>query len=276
MHLRPAPDQPNLTSAVPTIPAGIADNGATGDNGTMSRTDRVVNAITQMILDGNLTAGDRLPVEADLAKTLEVSRGSLREGVRALAVLGIVESRQGDGTYVTSLGPEVLLGPMGLLVELQGAGQALAIHTVRRLLEGEAAALAARASRGTTAESVTAEGEQAYAVQARLALATGAAILADGGHDHEGFIDADISFHRAVANWSGNPVLSAMIEALAGRTARHRLQRGQQEPDADARSQGCHEGILRAIEDGDSDRARTLMSAHLLEVEDFLAATQAQ
>lgn len=55
------------------------------DDRPMSRTDRVVDSITRMILDGELAAGDRLPVEAELAERLEVSRGSLREGVRALA-----------------------------------------------------------------------------------------------------------------------------------------------------------------------------------------------
>lgn len=226
-----------------------------------SRTDRVVAAITQMILDGELAAGDRLPIEAALAEKLEVSRGSLREGVRALAVLGIVEARQGDGTFVTSLAPNVLLGPLGLLVELQGAGHSLHVHSVRRLLEAEAAAQAAR------------NPASEFSARARAAIDQAEELFAEAdahSTDHERFIDADISFHRVIADWSGNPVLAAMVEAFAGRTARHRLRHGQLEPGADLRAHRAHEAILAAITDGDGDRARVLMSAHLLEIEDFL------
>src|SRR5690606_28107285 len=95
----------------------------------MSRTVEVVDGIKRMILDGELGPGDRLPVEKDLAEALGVSRGSLREGVRALSILGIVDTRQGDGTYVTSLDPGRLLSPMGFVVDLQGDGSALPLTT---------------------------------------------------------------------------------------------------------------------------------------------------
>ena len=104
------------------------------DDRPMSRTDRVVDSITRMILDGELAAGDRLPVEAELAEHLEVSRGSLREGVRALAVLGVLDVRQGDGTYVSSLAPERLLASTSAPAITPGAlfdvtGKAVAQHT---------------------------------------------------------------------------------------------------------------------------------------------------
>ncbi|MCL3859491.1 FadR/GntR family transcriptional regulator [Actinotalea sp. K2] len=238
----------------------------------MSRTDHVVDGITRMILDGELSPGDRLPVEKDLATRLEVSRGSLREGVRALSVLGVVESRQGDGTYVTSLDPSLLAGPLGLVVELQGAGHALHVHAVRRMLETEAAGLAASRTQAAGPSLV----------RARAALDDAARVLAeapgpdaDAGVDHhERLLDADVAFHRAVADAAGNPVLAALIEALAGRTARHRLWRGITQAGADERTQGEHEAILAAVTDGDTGRARVRMAAHLLEVEDFLRSRQ--
>jgi GntR family transcriptional repressor for pyruvate dehydrogenase complex len=98
----------------------------------MSRTDDVVDGVKRMILNGDLNPGDRLPVEKDLASALGVSRGSLREGVRALSILGVLDTRQGDGTYVTSLDPRVLLAPMGFVVDLHGEGNALSVH---RLIE---------------------------------------------------------------------------------------------------------------------------------------------
>ena len=74
---------------------------------------------------------------------LGVSRGSLREGVRALAIMGVLDTRQGDGTYVTSLDSELLLAPMAFLVDLQSPEHRLDLHAVRRVLESEAAARAA-------------------------------------------------------------------------------------------------------------------------------------
>ena len=65
----------------------------------VSQTDVVVESIRQMLIDGRLRPGDRLPVEKDLAAAFGVSRNPLREGVRALSMMGVLETRQGDGTY---------------------------------------------------------------------------------------------------------------------------------------------------------------------------------
>src|SRR4029077_13077489 len=88
--------------------------------------------------------GSRLPIEKELAAQLGVSRGSLREGVRALVHLGVLETRQGDGTYVTELDAGRLLSPLGFLAELSTPGNAAQLLLVRRVLEAESAALAAR------------------------------------------------------------------------------------------------------------------------------------
>ena len=236
----------------------------------MSRTDHVVDGITQMILDGELAAGDRLPIEKDLAAALRVSRGSLREGVRALTLLGVLDTRQGDGTYVTSLDANLLLGPMGLLVELQGAGNALHIHTVRRLLETEAAGLAAAnvASRGDQDPTM-----QDGIARARAALATSEHILAGPQVENEQLIQTDVAFHGAIAELAGNPVLAALIAAFASRTLRARIWRGLTEDGAHQRTGREHELILRAVLEGDSERARVRMAAHLLDVEDFVEVT---
>jgi len=239
----------------------------------MSRTDHVVNGITQKILDGEFAPRDRLPVEKDLAAALNVSRGSLREGVRALTLLGVLDTRQGDGTYVTSLDASLLLGPMGLLVELQGAGNALHIHTVRRLLETEAAGLAA-AQVGTHGDN--ADTTRAALARARKALDDSAAILAAPDVDHEIMLDADVAFHSAIADLAGNPVLAALIAAFASRTARARLWRGIVQEGAEQRTQLEHELIYQAVVDRDSARARVRMAVHLLGVEDFVELTSTE
>ena len=86
-----------------TVAAGQA-NGSTVP-ASRSQSEVVVDGIKDMITSGVLSAGSRLPVEKDLADELRVSRGSLREGVRALVLMGVLETRQGDGTYVTALDP---------------------------------------------------------------------------------------------------------------------------------------------------------------------------
>src|SRR5215207_11612931 len=108
-----------------------------------SRSNVVIDGIRQMITSGELVAGSRLPVERELGARLGVSRGPLREGVRALVVLGVLETRQGDGTYVTALDSSLLLAPMGFVVDLQDHSGAHHLHAVRRMLETQAAGLAA-------------------------------------------------------------------------------------------------------------------------------------
>jgi GntR family transcriptional regulator, transcriptional repressor for pyruvate dehydrogenase complex len=224
-----------------------------------SRTDEVVDGIRRMILDGTLVPGSRLPVEKDLADLLGVSRGSLREGVRALAILGVLETRQGDGTYVTSLGPSMLFAPVGLAVELQGeTGEAASFHVVRRVLETEAAAMAAS------------RGDPEMLEQARQALDEATEVLDRAPIDHQLLMGCDIAFHRAIAVGSGNPVLAALVESLASRTVRGRLWRGLSDEGALQRTHAEHGAIMAALEAREPERARVRMAVHLLEVEDFM------
>src|SRR5277367_3894561 len=80
-----------------------------GQGARVSVTGEAIEKIKAMIVSGDLRPGERLPVEDKLAAKLSISRGSLREAVRALALVHILDVRQGDGTYVTSLQPELLL-----------------------------------------------------------------------------------------------------------------------------------------------------------------------
>jgi DNA-binding FadR family transcriptional regulator len=223
-----------------------------------SQTDVVVQGIKQLIVDGALKAGDRLPVEKDLGEALGVSRGPLREGVRALSIMGVLETRQGDGTYVTALDSSLLMAPMGFVVDLQDRSGAHYLHAVRRMLETEAAALAAAR---ISAEAIAA---------ADAILRQTEAELAGGDPSHEALIDNDIAFHRLIAQETGNPVLEALIGALSGRTVRDRLWRSISQTGADEATHGEHRAILTALVEHDPDRARVRMAAHLFAVEDFL------
>lgn len=227
--------------------------------GGMSQTDVVVHGIKKMIVDGILTAGDRLPIEKDLAVDLGVSRSSLREGVRALSVMGVLETRQGAGTYVTSLEPSLLLAAMGFMVDLQDTKSAESLHFVRRILETEAAGLAAGAMHASQLHAA-----EEWLDKSEAAMSPGQPI------DHEAVLECDIQFHRLVASCSGNPVLAALIEALASQTVRGRLWRAISDDGAQHAALAEHRAILKALREGDPDRARLRMANHLLAVEEFL------
>src|SRR3954451_17620391 len=103
-----------MTSAASRV--CFSDIGCFGED-RMSLTQRAIDEIKAMIIRGELAAGDRLPKEADLAARLGLSRNSLREAVRALTLARILEARRGDGTYVPSLEPSMLLEPLTFMAD---------------------------------------------------------------------------------------------------------------------------------------------------------------
>src|SRR6187549_3280635 len=96
-----------------------------------------------MIASGRLTPGSRLPAESELAMAVGASRNTVREAVRALVTARVLDVRRGDGTFVTSLRPELLLEGVSTAVELMHEGFSLELIAVRRILEPAASRLAA-------------------------------------------------------------------------------------------------------------------------------------
>lgn len=226
----------------------------------LSQTDVVIQGIKGMLTKGVLSPGSRLPVEKDLALRLGVSRGSLREGVRALAALGVLETRQGDGTYVTALDPADLLSPLGFLADLQQPAHAADLLAVRRVLESESVA---RAALRVTKEQLD-ELDHVLGEVDRI-------LDSEPDMDLEAFINADTEFHRIIASASGNPPLAAIIEALVGRTFRARLWRAISQQGSVRATQAEHRAIFTELARGDAERARIRMEVHLLGVEEFSA-----
>lgn len=229
-------------------------------NASMSQTDVVITGVKRMLSSRRLRPGDRLPVEKDLAAELQVSRGSLREGVRALSTMGILETRQGAGTFVTRLEPAALLSAMEFWVGLQDGERANQVHTVRRALETEAAAAAAL--------SISAEQlDEAAEILDRAHSAIHASPI-----DHNGAMQCDIEFHRLIAAASTNHVLSALIETVSTKTIRGRMWRSIHDNEGLLATHREHVGILEALRGRDVDRARTRMANHLYAVEDYVTA----
>jgi DNA-binding FadR family transcriptional regulator len=224
-----------------------------------SQTDVVLQGIKHMITTGALGPGSRLPIEKDLAVSLGVSRGSLREGVRALCIMGVLETRQGDGTYVTSLDSSLLLAPMGFMVDLQTAEHRHDLHSVRRVLETEAAA---RAALYITDDQLAEARDVLHEI--------GPFVLAGNEDDHGRILDADIAFHHIIAQGANNSPLAALIDALGNRTSRARLWLGLHNHGQVTNAHSEHLAILAALEAHQPDRARLLMDHHLLVVEDSL------
>ncbi|MGN6606522.1 MAG: FadR/GntR family transcriptional regulator [Jatrophihabitans sp.] len=219
----------------------------------MSLTDEAIVKIKAMILDGRLRPGDRLPREADLADQLGISRGSLREAVSALSLVRILDVRRGDGTFVTSLHPSVLMEAMAFLVDFHQDASVLELFEVRRALEPAAAEMAATAMDAAEAQ--------------RLVELAGDDSVPD---TIDALVAADVEFHHRIAAASGNQVLAAMIDGIAGRTVRARVWRGVTEENARERTIREHQAIAAAIRDRQPTLARARMTVHIAGVEDWL------
>jgi len=211
-----------------------------------------------MIERGTLVPGERLPRESDLAAQLGLSRSSLREAIRALTIVGALEARQGAGTYVTALTPQLLLRSIGLTTQLLPADSALELFEVRRMLEPRVTAMAA--ARMTPAELET--------LRADLARIAAAAERGDGTQ----VTIADGEFHGTIARSVGNSFLSALQNSLAAGTVRTFIWRSQLEsgPTTTSRVVRAHERILNAIATRDPGLAAAASEVHLANAEAWL------
>jgi DNA-binding FadR family transcriptional regulator len=225
----------------------------------MALTDEAIERIKGMIVSGELRPGDRLPKEADLAGRLGLSRNSLREAVKALSLIRVLDVRQGDGTYVTSLRPEVLLDTMGFVLDFHGDDSVLHLLGVRRILEPAATAMAALVMSDDEIESLTA-----------LIAVNGDGPDVDDVDGLNALIAADLEFHRRIAVGSGNPVLASLIESLSGPTLRARVWRGLTQEKAVDRTVEQHQAIHQALAAREPELARSWATVHIAGVEDWL------
>ncbi|MCO1594452.1 FadR family transcriptional regulator [Micromonospora sp. RHAY321] len=219
----------------------------------MPVTDEAIDKIKAMIVQGELGPGSRLPREADLAERLGLSRNSLREAVKALSLIRVLDVRQGDGTYVTSLEPALLLDAIGFVVDFHQDDTVLQFLEVRRVLEPAATELAA--IRMTDAEIAGLRG-----------------ILAELGEAPtiEALVANDLRFHNHIAAGSGNNVLCSLIDSLSGPTTRARIWRGLTQEGAVRRTREQHEAICEAIEARQPEAARAWATVHVSGVEQWL------
>lgn len=212
----------------------------------MAVTDEAILKIKEMLLNGELRPGDRLPPEKDLSESLGLSRNSLREAVKALELIRVLDVRRGDGTYVTSLEPRLLLEAMTFVVDMHTDASILELFEVRRILEPAAAAIATRkADDGDLAKLYT--------------------MLEEVGKDTsvEDLVAHDMKFHACINELSGNSYLSSMLESMSSRTLRARIWRGLTEQDSVARTLAEHRAIVDAMAAGDAELVRSCATVHI-------------
>src|SRR6478672_2908371 len=219
-----------------------------------SVTDEAIERIRDLIVSGEWGPGTRLPREADLAKQLGLSRNSLREAVRALSITRVLEVRQGDGTYVSSLEPGELLEPTLSATHLLRGRTVLELFEVRRMLEPQAAAMAAQRADADVIGALRVELDR---------------MIAAGDHADE-LVEADAAFHDVIAGAPGNGVLRALLRSLSTSTVRARLWHGIAERGALDLARDEHTRIYDAIAAKDADLARAAALMHIATNEAWL------
>lgn len=214
-----------------------------------SLAQQVVNRILKLIRTGNLRPGDRLPPERELIEIFRMSRPSLREALRALEILGVVEVRHGGGAYVTDLEARTLLAPLDFFLSLSQSNLDDAFES-RRIVEVEIARNAARnATRGGI-------------VELRAMIDAQATVHGDP----IGFRILDSWFHSELAVVAGNAVLQRISYGLYNLGLDIR-RRSTAAPGVIELSAAQHALIVDAIAAGDSDRAAATMTDHLAHIE---------
>lgn len=200
--------------------------------------EEVISQLQAALDAGRFGLGERLPSEAQLMAELGVGRSTLREAVRVLAHSGVLEVRQGDGTYVRS---SAAAGEP--LARRLSRSRSAEVHEVRRALELETARLAAQRRSPNDLERM------------RAHLAARAAALASG--DRHTALEADIAFHCAVADATANTVLAELYQtfAVSLRPALAELWSSSGDPVSAA---VLHEQLLVAITNQDADAAAAI------------------
>ena len=224
---------------------------------TVALTDDAIAKIQQMVVSGELKPGERLPPEKELSESLGLSRNSLREAVKALELVRVLDVRRGDGTYVTSLEPALLLEAVTFVVDMHEDSSLLELFAVRRILEPAAASLAcARLSE-----------QDLEALEVMLDEVTEQTGVED-------LVAHDLGFHSRLAAASGNAYLAGLLDALNSRTVRARIWRGLTEEHSVQRTLDEHRSILVALRARDPQLVQAVVTAHVEGVERWLARSQ--
>ena len=216
--------------------------------------EEIANRLLELIKAERLRPGDKLPAERSLAAEMQVSRPVLREALRALAIMKVVEIRQGSGTYITSLEPQQLVSHLDFVFSKDTVALAKVLEARRVLEVGNVRLAAVRIDPHQVERLEAVLGEMRAAVD-----------------DADRFSTLDIAFHDAVSEAAGNFLLAQFMRIInpLAKVSRERTgaSRGVRE-----RALRDHEPLVEALRAGDPDAAARAMQAHLDHVEHALGA----
>jgi GntR family transcriptional repressor for pyruvate dehydrogenase complex len=220
-----------------------------------SAAERVVTHVIDLIRSGNLKAGDRLPPETELARAFQVSRPVIREALRGLAILGVVETRQGGRCFVTDLTVARLMAPLQFVISLDEASVE-SLHQARLMIE---TGLVRQAAERTDEKTL-----------ARLEEMVAAGFELTG--DPLGFRMLDQGFHRTIGQLGGNPFLEVVSQSLYELGMEYR-RTATEAPGVIERSAAEHRAIVEALKAGDPDTAAAAMGTHLESIHETTVET---
>jgi GntR family transcriptional regulator, transcriptional repressor for pyruvate dehydrogenase complex len=208
-------------------------------------TMQVVEHVRSLISSGEVHPGDRLPPERELARKLKISRSSLRAGIGFLSAMGVLKSRHGAGTFVSSGPPALDSSSLSVLGALHGF-LPWQMFEARLVIESNVAALAAERA---TDEHIAELAEEVAEMYAALT-------------DPHEYLIHDVRFHRTIARASGNPILGALMETITANLYEYRSKTVVNAVDL-KESAEMHREIYRAIRSHNPAQARVTMEQHL-------------
>jgi GntR family transcriptional repressor for pyruvate dehydrogenase complex len=208
----------------------------------------VIEQIKDMIMDGELHIGDQLPSERDLSEKLGVCRASVREALRAMEIIGLIEIRQGEGSYITGNMEASLFEPLSMMFVLR-KGDPMDILQLRMIIEVEAASMAA--------QKIT---EEQTKELSDILINLTAAVT------EEESVLYDTQLHYKIAEISGNYLIITLLNTLASlisrfiKNARGMILVGEDNKETLIME---HKEICDAIIARDSSRATSAMKTHM-------------
>jgi len=221
-------------------------------------TDQVVARVYDLIKQEDLEPGDRLPPERELSKQLGISRPSLRSALSSLISMGVLQSRQGAGTFLVDGPPALDSEPLRLLAQLHGFSYQHMFET-RLILEVGAAGFAAERATGDDLATMAEEIAEMYATL----------------KDPQQFLVHDVAFHRAVAAASGNPTLATLVEMVSAILYERRRETIARAHDFNEAVE-LHRRVYRAIRSRKPDEAREAMRDHIMRAQRAFALEEQQ
>lgn len=218
--------------------------------------EQVIDQIKEMIVDGTLKKGDKLPSERELSSTLNISRASIREALRSLEIIGLVQSKQGEGNFISSNFDNMLLEPLSMIFMLNNC-DSFEILELREVIEVETAVLAADKVKEQDIEEL-------YEIVNRIKMST----------DEDERVKYDKKFHYKIAKISNNFLIINILNTLSSlmdmfiKNAREKILSNVENKDIINEQ---HREIIFALENKDKERARIAMKNHIELIKDNLS-----